>query len=279
MEYYIKNTEKPDGPYDMMSIIRKIRNGSLQEETLIATTVFEEPRPAALYKEFADLFREEKTVESAPASALRGQRGLVSLLQSGLDFLKNNSFASIYSGIFIFIWLVISLLFIFHGGIVTAIIGIAASYFIIGGYLYGIMRYLRGNPVTIGLIISRMVKTAVPMGVVSLVVSMIMLPGVFLLMTLISMDIPYVGLPIVFMLLLCVLTLLAFTPLLIVEKEQDFWDAMRNSVQVVTMHKGQNLGVVFGLVSLNFLLFMLMPVVLPITMAALAELYEEKFVY
>lgn len=277
MEYYIKDTEKPDGPYDLMAIIRKVRNGAVKEDTLLAESLFEEPKPASQYKELQDFFNEERDeLQSIAAAGPRRARSLGALLRSGTDFLKQNHFVAVYSGLFMIAWLLLAMVFMFKHSVVMALVGIALCYFLMGGYLYGILRYVHGNPVTPGLVIGRMAQTAVNMAVVSCVVAAVMLPGVLLSVSM-GPGMLVVSMPILFIFLLLVMTLLAFAPLLITSKGRDFWDAMLGSLRVVTANKGQHLGNVFALVAMNFILLPLMPVVLPITMGALAELYDEHF--
>lgn len=279
MEYYIKEGEKPDGPYDMMAIIRKVRNGTVTEDTPIAASIFEEPKPAAEYPELKDFFNEDREHLQSIASLGAGPRrarNLRGLLRVGSDFLRQNHTAAVFSGLFMIGWLFVAMIFMFHNNIVLSLVGIACSYFLMGGYLYGILRFARGNPVTGGLIFGKMKETAVNMLVISVVVSMVMLPGV-VLTNMLGQEMLIFSLPILFIFLLVVLTFLAFAPLLVTEKKRDFWDAMLGSMRVVTMNNGQYLGIIFALVALNFILLPLMPVVLPITMGALVDLFDEHF--
>lgn len=277
MEYFIKDTEKADGPYDMMAIIRKVRNGSVTEDTLLAPSLFEEPKPAKEYREFQDFFNEEQEeLQSIASTGTRRGRNFSGLMRSGAEFLRQNHFSAVYSGLFMIAWLVLVMVFMFHNNIMMTLIGVALCYFLMGGYLYGILRYVRGNPVTPGLVLHRMGRTAINMAVVSCVVAVVMLPGV-LIATLLGTEMLFISLPVLFIFLLVVLTLLAFAPLLVTDKGRDFWDAMLGSLRVITMNKGQQLGNVFALIALNFILLPLMPVILPITMGALVELYDEYF--
>lgn len=277
MEYYIKATEKADGPYDLLAIMRKVRNGLVTEETPLATSLFEEPKPAGSYKELADFFAEAgEPQHNAAPTAPRGPRSITSLLASGTEFLKNNFGAAIYSGLFMIGWVIIGILFVGKGGVIMPLLGIGLSYFLLGGYFYGIIRMVRGNPVTPGIIVAKMGTTATNMGVVSVVVAVLMLPPV-VLTALLGEAMLYLTLPVLFIFLLSIFTVFSFSPLLITQKGLDFWDAMRGSLRVITMNKGQNLGNVFGLMALNFLFCFAMPVIFPITMAALVELYDEYF--
>lgn len=278
MEYYIKDSEKPDGPYDMMAIIRKVRNGTVSADTPLAGSIFEEPKPAEEYPELHDFFHEER--EEMPSIAAvskpRGPRNLKSLLRTGTDFLKQNHFSAVFSGLFMMGWLLFAAVFMFNHNVIMSVVGIALSYFLLGGFLYGIVRYVRGNPVTPGLVMGRMAHTAINMLVISMVVAVLMLPGV-MLTVMMGGDMLFISLPILFIFLLVVMTFLAFAPLLVTDKQRDFWDAIQGSVRFITKNNAQYLGPIFALVALNFLLLPLMPIILPITMGALAEVYDEHF--
>jgi hypothetical protein len=283
MDYYIKDGDNTDGPYDMMAIIRKVRNGSVTEQTPLAGSVFEEPKPAGTYQEFTDFFKEERAQphqgaynpgQATHQHAHRPARSLMSLLSFGVDFLRNNIFAAIYSCLFMVAWVLIARVFMYHGQLAMTLIGVGLSYFLMGGYLFGILRFVRGNPVTFGLVLAKMVSSALNMGLAALVVAFVMLPPV--LLTYVMGDaLLVVTLPLLFLWLLIVLTFLAFAPLLITQRDMDFWDAIRQSARVVMLNKGQNLGNVFGLMALNFILCLGMPVVFPVTMGALVDLYDE----
>lgn len=293
MDYYIKDGENTDGPYDMMAIIRKVRNGSVTPQTPLAGSIFEEPQPAGSYEEFTDFFAEqqERMAEqqkqqyhhhsqsgaSYQTPIRQGQgKSLMALLTDGVDFLRQNIAAAIYSSMFMVAWVLIARLFMYEGQLAAVLLGIGLCYFLMGGYLYGILRYVRGNPVTPSLVALRMVESAVHMGLLSLVVAFLMLIPV-LLTYILGVKMLVVTLPLLFLWLLIVLTLFSFSPLLIAQRNMDFWEAIKASMRVVTFNKGQNLGNIFGLNALNFILCLGMPVVFPVTMAAIVELYDEHF--
>src|SRR5690606_18419211 len=131
-----------------------------------------------------------------------------------------------------------------------------------GGYMFGVLRYLRGHPVSASIVVGRMAQTAINMAVVSFIFAMTLLPGLLIVYTL-GMSMLYISLPVLLIFLLLVLTLLAFAPLLVTDKSCDFWDSVMSSLRVVTANRGQHLGNVFGLMALNFLLLPLMPIIFP----------------
>lgn len=274
MEFYIRETDHPDGPYDLMAAIRKIRNGTLKAGTPVSLEYDGEIMLAQSVPELTTFF-EEESVQPAHAFVAKRAKTFPELIGVGMEFLRNSISATIYSGLFMVLWLMVAYIFIFNGSVVQAVIGITLSYFLLGGYLYGIMRYVRGNPIDAKMITSVMSRSLLPMGIVSVIVGMLMLPGLVLTHYVLSETGLFISLPLQFIFLFVVLTFFAFAPLLIIEKGADFMDALRDSARFV--RKGNNMGIVFALVTLNFILLPLLPIVLPVTMGALVEMYDEHF--
>lgn len=275
MDFYLRDTNHPDGPHDLMAVIRKIRNGSITEKTLISVSIDGPPIPAGEMPELKECFEEELNGTAGIASVARPPKGFKSFLTFGMDVLRSSTSVSIYSGLYIIIWLILCYMLVFSGW-GKAVVGTALCYFFLGGYQYTILRQIRGNPVEFSIILSRLMAVIVPLGIVSFIFGALMMPFYFLVFSVFSGAWLGIGLPILFICLLGLLTLFAFAPLYIMDRERDFWDAIRDSVSLVMRKKGHWLGIVFGLISLNFLLILLLPVVLPITMSALADIYDEN---
>ncbi|MGB1539658.1 MAG: hypothetical protein ACPG80_01745, partial [Rickettsiales bacterium] len=177
-EYYIHIDEQLDGPYDLVGVIRKVRNGVVKEDTLITSTANPEPKPAGSYAELESFFQPEADAPRAQAPKVARAKTLGAALTGGLEFLKSNSGVIVYTGLFLVIWLMLAIIFIYGKGIVAITIGIAASYLVLAGYLAGLLRYIRGNPVGAGVIVSWMKPQAMPLVVLSVIMAMAMLPGV-----------------------------------------------------------------------------------------------------
>lgn len=281
MEYFIHNVEGIDGPHDYMAMVRKIRNQTLQEDTLIGTADSEPAMPASSFKEFHPFF------QSQAAEQHQGEvtkKTLFSLLAHGTDFIKNNMGVILYTAVFMLLWLLLWLVFIYQSGTFSITCGIMLSYFFVGPYLYGFVRFVHGNPVQVSDLVGRSIATLVPMGVVSIIVAMLMLPAVVFIHSVIgneqsTMGAGLIGLVILVLLLLVILTFFIFAPLQVVDRGVDFWDAIVSSTKVVLANKAYNLGIIFALLSLNALLLPLMPIILPITMAAIVELYDDYFLH
>ena len=60
MEYYVVIEGQKQGPYDILSMIKKIKNGSVTAETLISDNDKAAFRPAADFEEIKSLLKQEK---------------------------------------------------------------------------------------------------------------------------------------------------------------------------------------------------------------------------
>lgn len=277
MNYFIRDKVLAEGPYDLMAMIRKIRNRTVVQTTLISAGAGGEPKAAGEWKELEEFFQDGDEDSSATDFVrIKPSHNFQELLGQNINFLKGNPAIAMYSGIFMVGWLLVGMLFLFERDIIKSLIGITLSYFFMGGYLYGMHKYVRGNPVRTSDVLAKMLSSAFPMLTVSLVVALLMVPGLIIAYYILPPEKLSVSLPILFSLLFLIMTFFAFTPLLIVHKRRHVLEAILESIRLVLRHKGENLGIVFGLTTLNFLFLPVLPIVLPITSAALVELYEES---
>ncbi|MBM3618122.1 MAG: DUF4339 domain-containing protein [Alphaproteobacteria bacterium] len=279
MDYYIRDKQQPDGPHDMMALIRKIRNGALSEHTFISKGLDGEMKAAGQWPELMEFFASADTddvVVSRHAHA-KTQKSFPDILAQNIQFLRNHPIIAVYSGVFVVAWLIIAAVFFANGNIISNLIGTALCYFLLGGYFHGIRRFVHGNPLRVGDVLGTIGATAVPMILASLIFAFLMLPALILHHYVIPDDMAAVSLPILFILLFTVMTFFAFVPLLIVQKRRKFLEAIFDSYRAVMHNKAENIGIVFALTTLNFIFLPFLPVVLPVTSTALAELYEEIY--
>lgn len=280
MDYFLRDKAQPEGPYDLMAIIRKIRNGAVSESTMLSQGMQGEMKPAGQLSELQEFFHSADTDNVIISHVVnphsrRPQRTFSQILRQHLAGMLSAPGVAIYSGIYVVIWLLVGMLFMMEPNIIKSMIGVTCAYFIMGPYLYGIHRFVRGNPVRTGDIIAQTKASAVQLLLASLVVGFLMFPPLILTHYVLTERMLAVSLPIFFLVLFIILTFFAFVPLLIVQKKSNFMDAILESSRFAMANKGENLGLIFGLASLNFLLLPFLPIVLPITSTALAEMYEE----
>lgn len=279
MDYFIRDKQQPDGPHDMMALIRKIRNGAIGESTIISKGIEGELKAAGQWPELAEFFASADTddvVISRHAHA-KPPKQFIDILVQNIQFLRNNPIIAVYSGFFVVLWLIVGALFLAAGHILPSLVGVVLSYFLLGGYFHGIYRFVRGNPLGFGGLVAKVGATAIPMLLASVIFAFLMLPALIIYHYVLPQDMAAISLPIVFISMFIIMTFFAFVPLLIVQKRRKFLEAIFESYRAVMQNKAENIGIVFGLTTLNFIFLPFLPVILPITSTALAELYEEQF--
>lgn len=277
MAYFIRDKAQPDGPYDMMGIIRKIRNGAIRESTPMSNEAEGALKPAGDFVELQDFFKDsdpdDVVVSRSPAAQRKAPPSFTLLMSRQLSFLMQNLSIAIYSGVFMLVWLSLAYL-IFSGDLISVCIGVVMSYFLLGGYFYGVHKYVRGNPLEVSDIKEVVVGNASQMLIAAVVFTLVMSPAIAAVMFCEQENMP-VTLPFLFTLLLVTMTFFAYVPLLIVHKRLPALKAITVSLRAVMANKGESLGVVFGFTALNFLFLPFLPLVLPLTSCAIADLYDE----
>jgi len=62
MEYYILVDGAKQGPFDIVSMIRKIRNGQLLPDTMISDSPISDPVAALEYSNLREIFEEQAVI-------------------------------------------------------------------------------------------------------------------------------------------------------------------------------------------------------------------------
>ncbi len=285
IQYNIITGKTKTGPYDIVMIVRKIRNGSVTGDTLIQTSDSDIIKPAIEWAQLAEFFTETKDewTESVAEGHLH-HHNLLRTLSGGWRFLQRNHISSVFSGL-----LVLALIFMVAAihltmtpafRIFAYMASVMVGHFLFSCYMLVILRTVRGQPVDGPYLQSKILPVIGQLLISSLLISFIAIIGLALLVTSNVVEVSVVGLVII-TIGLFVLTIYAFAPLLILDQQYDFWDAMEASRKSVMKSGAENIGVLFGLFVINFIagLAILLPMALtlPITTGALAEIYDEMF--
>lgn len=279
MAYYINVDAQRTGPFDLITMLKKIRNGSVLPETLVSTDTVE-AQPAGSFEELRDVFV-EISGGSAQGEALSGtgistyaDLDLKRSLLSGFAFLQTNMLSITYGGLTLILILVLAVLFsfIYLLGNILAFIG---GYIIYAGYTFYILKNYRGQHVNAELIVRRTKQNFMNLGTAGLIALIAFSAAVSLAVAVSSWFI-LLAIPGLF-----VFTLFCFTPFLIMDQNLPFGEALRRSKDCVLGSDLDDFGVLFALTVINFVagMAMLFPlaVSLPLTTAALAEIYDERF--
>jgi hypothetical protein len=286
IHYYIVTAEgQKTGPYDIVGIVKKIRNGSLTAETMIASDNEAEAKKASEWVELAEFLQEQDAEETSTIEVHKVKTTSLSRrLASGWNFLQNNQLSTVFSGLFV-------LFIIFSTGFVTLLlpkalrmIGHGAFFvitqFLFTGYIYSVLRMVRGQPVDYNFVKEKMRPLVKALIVSSFIMSFFIIVGMLFILSGVE-SLSVFGLIVVALPGFYMMNLYIFAPLLILDKNVEFWEALELSRKTVKKSGMENVGVIFSLLIINFVggVFLLVPMIvtLPITMSAISDMYDESF--
>ncbi len=265
MGFYIRYETHQDGPYDLISMIRKIRKGLIPPETLVMEEKEPNAQPARLHPQLNSFFREQdEDYVSDEAATIVKQLDFSGIMAYGWDFFKNNMISGLISALAIFATLAYSIVILIasQGALLPAIIliGIAAVFFLCG-FIHMLHRMQRQLPFSLYAVRTfyrdnwgNLIMFCVAFSLIHIAaLSLLIIPGLILL------------------------SRTTFAPILVVEKNYHFWHAIESSHRTVKNHDGKLNSILLALVGINIIAaFFVFPLVitLPITFAGVLELYN-----
>ena len=283
-EYYIISGESRIGPYDVVAVIKKIRNGSISADTTIEIFGKGNPLPAGEISELADFFVETDEPEDYVVPVFVPKKlDITAVLNSGFFFLQKVPSSTIFSGSFV----LISILFLLMINSLPDVLKVIACapvvailYFIMSLYEMAILRMTRGQPADTSYILKKALPIAGRLIKMSFIISfplilafMFIIIGEGLLMNFAILFLIAIG--------LFVLTIYSFVPFLIMDQNYDLLEAMSASTKAVFRGGIDNFAVILTLNAINFVtgaLFILpLTISLPVTICAMGEVYDEMF--
>lgn len=287
-EYYIVSEQDASGPYDIVALVVKIRNRTLLKEHYISRNDVEETRPAGEWQELKGFFLEleARKEEAVAGQAVLKKRNLFSCLKYGSFFLQQNMTATVFSGIFV-LWVIAittGINFLVPPGFraFLYIAGFIFIYFLFSCYMLMILRLQRGQPLHTEYFVDKIKQSYQKVIRISLVISFPIIIGIIFLTAFEdSIYFAIAGLFIIVIPGIYIITVYSFAPLLIFDQGYEVWDAMETSRKYILKSGSDNFGIYFSLNAINFIaaLLVILPMVitLPITMASVAESYDEIF--
>lgn len=295
-EYYIIQDNGYLGPYDLVALVIKIRNGSLTHNMQIQRDDSTDVKPANEWQELSGFFDDGGNTRHDGTKSIKTDipsnqqyklnLNLFGSLKMGLDFLQNNQVTTLLSGfiiLLILVWATITSFLIpdkLHT--IFYIIGFVFLYFILSCYMILILRMTRGQPIDFLYFLKKIKQKSFKILMVSLFSFLPSIIGFVLFLRLEEeLFISLLGLLIIIIPGIFTAAIYSFAPLLIADKDLSVWEAMEASRACIMKDGSENFGVYFSLNAINFIagLFMLLPMVitLPVTMSAMTEYYDEMF--
>jgi hypothetical protein len=264
MLFFVKYGHGQEGPYELVSVIRKIRNHEISPDTLIMSE--EEPEAVAAsehprLKTFFDEMVVEELEESLDPYFARD--GLAFGLQRSWKTFQLYPNSAAYSGAYIGIVLFVMLLVKSTlGGLAAIFAGLFLLHFLSIGFLKAISMLHDGERFQLRALAELYKPHAKTYLIYSLLMAIISLFGGMMLV------IPA----------LIALGFLLFAPLILLEGNLTPIDAMKRSIATIRLHGRKMFELVFAITVINFIggLFFLLPltITLPVTGFMLVDMYR-----
>ncbi len=267
-DYYVLQTNgQAEGPFDFVAIVRKIKKNALGKDTVVRLPDGQEIH-AGDVPELQEFFVEHEQLHTQAQFATNGERvyQLRPLLERGWDFVLQNNVVLIYAGVFL---ILSGLAFgILHGipGI-GDVLAFTLSYVLLGGVACAALRKARGQALEPAQVTDIVREKGKELSIVGFILAIPFAIGIY---TLVLLIIP-----------LAAMTLYAFTPFLLIERNISGWDAMEISRKRVMKMDMNNIAIILALMLMNavggFTMILLL-ITLPMSLYILAEMYDEIFV-
>ncbi|GEM_PF-2884432 len=289
LEYYITHADKKIGPYDLLSVMRQIRNRKLKSEDLISNNFFETGEPAISFPQLREIFVELET-PTEPEKREFTELHLRILARDGLDMLQTTPMLSVLAGVAL---LIATLGIILFAQIFTPMNAASAAslqdkvIFVLlsacwGGFVFSIFEVLMLRKSRVQLITSDFV-----LGILkdyglrifiasSLINALLFAIPILLFIYLKSpMMLMLIIFPSSFMMLLCL-----FVPQIITDRDVGIFSAIKTSASLTFRVGMDNFTVIYMLLLVNliaacFVLPLLLT--LPATIIAINMVYDDYF--
>ncbi len=276
MKYYIVLDNEKKGPYDLITMIKKIRTGSLKADSMVMNDsgdikkVYEFSELNEIISDNIEYSGSQAIMSIGSGHALN----LVSLLKDSGKVVSYNQMTIAYAGIIIVMSLILAvglsvIPFIGH------LVAFTGSYILYSGYMIYSLKLARGQHVDLKFVIRRIRDNLTKLALCGATITC-----AFAAISSLAELSPYfmiVAVPGLF-----IFTIFVFVPLIAVDHSK--WSVkrvMQTSKNKVLELGIDDIGIIFALIVLNFIaLFMLIvPLVfiLPLTSIAIAYVYDEVF--
>lgn len=276
MSYYIVQEDGEYGPFDMIALMRKVKNGSVTSETQLRAEAAPAPQAAASIPELASLFAEDVyTPIHQPLAPEKHNYDLKPSLRSGWEFIQLNQPSVVASGFFLILTTLTTIILSklpFIGFVLAFMMG----YVFYGGYCYLLMKMSRGQVVEFKAVKNITLSRLTPLMMAALIMSIPIGLGLALFTAPLG-----IAAPLFLALVLLLWTTYLFTPFLIMERNQTFWAALENSRKKALSMGPDSFGILFAMSVINLIaaIFFMVPllVTLPLTTSIIADMYDKEF--
>ena len=281
MEYFVEKNGKPVGPYDLMSMIRKVRNKAINTEDKVIVGAGGEAKPAFEIAELREIFDESERFISVEPLKNDGITTLKfdELMGKGLEFFKNHANLSLITGVFLLIVVFGNyLLNSVFSSLLFVVFSSIWNCFAFSVFQIIILRKTRMQLASSHYIIKTVKRYSLQLLIYSAIVGLAILI-IPLSVTSLSGS-PY---PLLLILFPGSLLMMAFfyVPILIVDQGVPALQAFGQSLSFLKRMGGENSALLYTFLLANFiaatLLVLPILITLPITFGILSEMYDEHY--
>jgi len=262
--YFVHSAQGQEGPYDLPMIMRKVRARKIDVSTPISLTDDPNPRPAGEFAEISFILQETLDLSSQQQKArLSAEKLTVRALTVGWKFVGMQPFACVYAGLVALLtYLVMMIASPLLPWTLTLLVGTFLFFVLQSVVMVTILRRYRGQYLDTLFLREQLAPSLIPLAAGALVTTAMGLIGLALLIV-----------PGLFL-----FSVFAFVPFLIADRRMNLVRAMTASPALCFRHGMDSFGAVLGVTSLNLLSLLLIvpiPLMLPVTAVALADIYDE----
>lgn len=283
MEYFLLVDGKKQGPFDMIAMIKKIKNGNLNADSMVARAIDGEYIKATEIQEVANLL-EEHANPDVTVRAVNVQMTLKVSVQEGIElWVRRVLDYTLIAGVFLAVGFGVKALFktiLPIGSVLSSYFGCMVVMSLFCVFCYYVLETKRSQSVDFKDFFRATKRNYLGFLLLSMPLSL------FIMLYSVSMEF---GLLASFVTLL-VITLLVFVPFLAMDGGMGVLNAAKLSVKKVLSLGGDNFGVILAIISINLFTAILPSLIkpellglglfisIPITISALAYIYDQIFV-
>lgn len=276
--YYIDYNHQRLGPFDMVSMMRKIRNGQVIRETAVYLHMEDAPRAAGEYTEFREIFLELERSPAVNETRRMPSLSFMQMMKRGAENFLENLVTSVYSGIFL-VLVCLGVVMVYRtigGGILSACVGAVLGYFLFSLYLLVSLRKVRMQLLSANYLGTLIKRAGKPL----LVISLLLGTAVFGIPVALAMLAGPLALTLILLPGSLVMMLFLYAPVLAADRGLGVGEALRQSVTLVQSTGPNNFVALYLVLLVNFIAAafpVLLLFSLPVTLAALCEVYDDHF--
>lgn len=273
--YYIHEAAGVQGPFDLLSMIRKAKNGTLQRQTAVALDAHETPQPAESFDELRTILDEEEHALATPQGPRAADQSitLMNAFRSGWENFQLNQTTAVLTGVFAIIAVLgMILLSLVTNGIVAGILCSIWAFFVFDIYLVALLRKTRMQLLNAAFFQRLLKKNGLTILLASLLAAIV--PGV--LPALLAPVFGKFTLLVVLVPSSLAIAYLVFLPLIISDRQVGLGQALLINKEKMAAGGINFFSVIYGLLATNFII-PVFPVTMPVTLGAACDLYDRVF--